>query len=71
MDNSTVLGFPDTSGDYKGLLSKYRTPYKRETLPRSRPWVSWTGPNIYVGPRQLLLVQCFRVQIGMAKLKDN
>ena len=26
MDNSTVLGFPDTSGDYRSLVSKYRTP---------------------------------------------
>ena len=34
MDNSTVLGFSDTSGDYKGLVSNYRTPYTQETLPR-------------------------------------
>ena len=34
MDNSTVLGFSDTSGDYKGLECKYRTLYTRETLPR-------------------------------------
>ena len=34
MDNSTVLGFSDTSGDYKGLVSKYRITYTRETLPR-------------------------------------
>ena len=34
MDNSTVLGFPDTSGDYRSLVCKYRTPYMRETLPR-------------------------------------
>ena len=34
MDKSTVLGFSDTSGDYKGLVSKYRTPYTWETLPR-------------------------------------
>ena len=25
MDNSTVLVFPDTRGDYRSLVSKYRT----------------------------------------------
>ena len=34
MDNSTDLGFSDTSGDYKGLVYKYRAPYTQETLPR-------------------------------------
>ena len=34
MNNSTVLDFPDTSGDYRSLVSKYRSSYMRETLPR-------------------------------------
>ena len=34
MDNSTILGFSYTSGDYKGLVSTYRTTYMWEMLPR-------------------------------------
>ena len=34
MDSNTVLGFPDTSEDYKSLVSKYRTPHTREMLSR-------------------------------------
>ena len=43
MDNSTVLGFPDASGDYRNLVCKYRTPYMRETLPRQLigQWLVW------------------------------
>ena len=32
MDNSTVLGFPDTSGAYRSLNSKCRIQYKRVHL---------------------------------------
>ena len=34
MDNSTVLGFLDTSGEYRSLVDRKWTPYTRETLPR-------------------------------------
>ena len=64
MDNNTILGFPDTSGDYRSLNSKYGTPYKPETLPRSQPRCTGLvgqGPMNTLGPTQLLLVQCSAV----------
>ena len=54
INNSTVLGFPDTSEDCRSLNSKCRTQYKWETMPgctgligRGLTCLRWAPPNYY------------------------